>query len=274
MVAAVLGFAGFLRAEEAVPAEETLEAIAPKLDKGMAPWKGFAPGSWVDIRTTRKSPGKDESISEYRSTLVVGDGGKREVQMRTWVLKSGPDGREVRELAEESFATQLPAEAWFESPVLKQREKLVIQGAEIECRVLEATLVQKAQSGLPGKDDLRRTAKLWYSPTVRDGGVVRIELDADGRRFFEAFSWDAALVEIAREVPVGAGLVRCIVWRHAYVTRDEKSTTTGETASSDAVPGGLVKSVQKTITKTESGCQEDTTVTEVTGFQAKPEGSD
>ena len=63
VVAAAVGSAGFLQAEEAAPREEKLEEIAPKFAKTLLPWSGFAPGSWVEIRTVTKA-GETESTNE------------------------------------------------------------------------------------------------------------------------------------------------------------------------------------------------------------------
>lgn len=276
VVAAAIGSAGILRAEEAAPPEEKLEEIAPKLEWGLAPWKGFAPGSWVDIRTTSTGGGK-ESVSECRWTLIPGaDGKEPRIQIRTYELTEGPDGRDVRQLGEESPYSMRPSEARFEDLKEVRREKILRGGVEAESRVITGTLVQRRASSTDGQPDLRRPATMWYLPGVRGGagGVVRTEVDADDPGGGSTFTWDAALVEEAREVRVGTRTLRCAVWRHVYVTTGEHSTGSGETATSAEVPGGLVNSVTKTITKTGSGRREETTVTEVTGFHAKPEGSD
>lgn len=265
---------GVLRAEEPAPREETLPEIAAKLSQPVSGWDGFGAGSWVETRSTTTAGGTETAI-ESRTTLIGRDEKGVRFERRTILVRKDAEGLEVRELGPPT-STKDPLQKWsYEDLKDVRREVLAFGDLKVECRVLEGVIVQKAE--LPGARaaEYRHAATIWYAPGVKVGrGVVRLEGDVAGMIGPGLFSWETVLVDESREVRVAERTVRCAVWLNRSIGKAETFSADGEMASSEEIPGGIVSSTQRTRSKTAEGWKESVTVTEVTGFRAKPEGSD
>lgn len=195
-------------------------------------WERFAPGSWVEHKTTGTR--EDKAVETVRKTLF------REVTSTELVLASETTetggGRVVMDIK-----YPLPQREAAPEPEKKLRnEDLPIETKTFPCEVRE-----------------RKGVLRWVSADVKaNGGVLKTEAVSGTVKIL------TRILKLEEKVRVGTATVACWVREDVTDTGDQKTVRTHWI--SDEVPGGYVRTE---VRQTQNGKAVETTDTFLTGFE-------
>ena len=220
-------------------AEEPLELLKERFRTHWEPWKGFAPGTWIQVRTVSKS-GASEKVSEKRQTLLKRDEKELTFESREVKRSTADDGTEVVELGE---PREMKTPTWADMTYVEFKElrpeDLDVGGTKLACRVFQATTAHKIPKAEDGATERKSEWTLWYCAEVKEGdGIVKISSKPDEEGPKEFVTFDMVMVERDKAVKIGANSVTCSVWRYKSCSLDESITSSGESTSSAEIPGG------------------------------------
>ena len=197
-----------------------------------ATWERFAPGSWVEHKTTGTR--EDKPVETVRKTLF------REATAKELVLATEttePGGGRV--LLEVKYP--LPQREAAPEPEKKVRnEDLPIETRTFPCEVRE-----------------RKGVLRWINADVKaNGGVLKTEASSGKMKIV------TRVLKLEEKVRVGTATVACWVREDLTDTGDQKTVRTHWI--SDEVPGGYVRTE---VRQTENGKLVESTDTVLTGFE-------
>jgi len=197
-----------------------------------ATWERFAPGSWVEHKTTGTR--EDKAVETVRKTLF------REITTTDLVLASETTetggGRVVMDIK-----YPLPQREAAPEPEKKIRnEDLPVEARTYPCEVRERKGVQR-----------------WICADVKaNGGVLKTEATSGTVKIL------TRVLKLDEKVKVGNATVACWVREDVTDTGDQKTVRTHWI--SDEVPGGYVRTE---VRQTQAGKVVEKTDTVLTGFE-------
>jgi len=175
-----------------------------------AAWERFAPGSWVELRTTGTRSG--QPVKEIVKTSF-----KNVTELELVLLVETTDTAGGRGHLEMKFPLPQRAAPKEEEGTKLGQEDLLLEGKTFACEVRE-----------------RRGTRRWITTGVKaNGGVLKSEAISGTVKVL------SRVLKLEEKVRVGSATVTCWVREDVTETPDQKTTRTHW--MSDEVPGGLVR---------------------------------
>jgi hypothetical protein len=198
-----------------------------------AAWERFAPGSWVEHRTTGTREG--QPVKDVVKTSL-----KDVTDLQLILLVDTIDTAGGRGRLEMKYPLPQRAAPKEEEGTRTGQEELTVDGKTFACEIRE-----------------RRGVRRWICPSAKaNGGVLKSEAISGTVKVL------SRVLKLEEKVPVGSATVTC--WSREDITDTGDQKTTRTHWISEEVPGGLVR---LEVRQTRGNKQVEETNTNLTSFE-------